>query len=257
MSSLLRLSLVLACLVSVPAWAGAAKEFRMTANDVFAVSETDDMRVEVQKEEAQRFADVLLTSKRGYPFSMMLYFKRDTPDIAQFDSAEKIARSVRTSSEKYLSGSVEKKIELQSVAAKDSYGSLTVLTDAKLAGKATPPEGEFRYLTRGMVRLSKDSALGFSLMTNDVKSADYQKLLGYVYAFVKTGGKAAAPAAPAAVPAKAMPAAAPAAPAAAEPAAAAAPPARAKAGSRSGQDARECLKLEANAKVRACAEKFR
>lgn len=184
--------LIAACLMLVSSavvCAGSAKELRMgmTDDDVFYVAETPQWSVEVEKLLMLRFADVKVKSKNGYPFNMMLYFKCDSPDLAQFDTPEKIAKSVRASSEKYLPGIIEKKIELKSVPV--SYGSFTVLTDADVAKKSTIPDGEYKYLTRGMVRLSKDSALGFSLMTNDVTSPDYKRLMEYVYSFVKSSSK--------------------------------------------------------------------
>lgn len=191
MQALYRLIFALLMLVSsAVVCAEGTKELQMSMEDFFQVAETPQWSVEVEKLLPLRFADVKVKSKSGYPFNMMLYFKCDTPDLAQFDTPEKIAKSVRVSSEKYLPAIVEKKIELQSVPV--SYGSFTVLTDADVVKKSTIPPGEYKYLTRGMVRLSKDSALGFSLMTNDVTSPDYKNLLKYVYGFVKDPAKPSA-----------------------------------------------------------------
>ena len=161
-----------------------AQELRMSMSDVFRVEETADWSVQVERLLTLRFADVLITPKRGYDFSMKLFFKCDTPDLAQFDTPEKIAASVRTSSAKYLPYIEEKEIVLKPAPVEPMYGFLTVLTDAEEAKKNVHAPGEFKYMTRGMVRLSKDSALGFSLMTNDTHSQEYKKLLGYVYSFV-------------------------------------------------------------------------
>lgn len=185
MSYLSRLLALLFLIMPIAASAGDARKLTMSLDDVFYVANIDDWKIDVERELALRFADVHITSKRGYPFGMMLYFKCDTPDLAQFDSPEKIARSVRASSEKYLPNIVEKKIILEPVSIRGSYGSLAVLTDAEVARKTSPAPGEFKYLTRGMIRLSRDSALGFSIMTNDISSADYKRLLEYVYGFIK------------------------------------------------------------------------
>lgn len=169
--------------------AGNVHELKMSLDDTFRVAETKDWNVEIERMLTLRFADVKITPKRGYDFSMMLYFKCDTKDLAQFDTPDKIARSVRKSSEKYLSSTVEKKVSLQTIPVKGTYGYYTILTDAEVAGKKNLAPGEFKYLTRGMVRLSKDSALGFSVMTNDINSADYKKLINYVYGFIKYSQK--------------------------------------------------------------------
>lgn len=185
----LRFLIAILVLFTSPVWAGKTIEVMTSMNDVFRVTETDQWNVKLERELQLRFADVRVDDKQGYPFSLMLYFKADTPDLAQFDTPEKMECSVRSSSEKYLPGIVEKTITIQKVPVFSSYGFFTVLTDADVAKKAKPGPREFKYLTRGMVRLSKNSALGFSLMSNDIDSADYRKLLDYVYSFVKPGAK--------------------------------------------------------------------
>ncbi len=176
-------------LFSPTAWAAKTIEVMTSLDDVFQVTETDEWNVRLERELQLRFADVRVDDKQGYPFSLMLYFKADTPDLAQFDTPEKMERSVRTSSEKYLPGIVEETITIQKVPMFSTYGFYTVLTDADVANKPKPGPREFKYLTRGMVRLSKNSALGFSLISNDIDSTDYRKLLDYVYSFVKAGPK--------------------------------------------------------------------
>ena len=187
MRRVLQLAFVLlAAFCSFAASAGKPIEVTTTLDDVFRIQETDQWNVKVERELILRFADVRVDDKRGYPFSL-LCFKADTPDLAQFDTPAKIEWSVRSSSEKYLPNIVENSITLQKVPLASTYGYYTVLTDAEVAKKAQHGPREFRYLTRGMVRLSKGSALGFSLMTHDVDSTDYRKLMDYVYSFVKPG----------------------------------------------------------------------
>lgn len=180
---LLGLNVVL--VIAGTAWAETTYELRISLDDTFLVRETRHWSVNVEKQLALRFADVRITPKHGYDFSMMLYFKCDTPDLAQFDTPEKTAETVRRSSQKYLPHTVEKSIELHPAGGTSTYGYLTVLTDRQLADKKAPIQGEYKYMTRGMIRLSKDSALGFSIMTNDVTSGEYKALLDYVYSFVK------------------------------------------------------------------------
>lgn len=160
-------------------------KLRMSLDDTFMVTETEDWKVEVQEELTMRFANVSVTPKEGSDFDLMLYFKCDTPDLAQFDSSEKIKKSVLASSQKYLPYTVEKELELKPLSVKGQFGCYTVITDAGLAGKEIIPEGEFLYLTRGMIRLSDDSTLGFSLMTNEIDTPEYQKLIDYIVSFTK------------------------------------------------------------------------
>ncbi len=181
------LTALILAVCSTSSWAGKTIEVRTSMNDTFRISETDNWKVKVERQLTLRFANVRVDDKRGYPFSLMLYFKADTPDIAQFDTPEKIARAIEVSSEKYLSIAVEKGITLQKIPVDSTYGYFTVITDARVVNMPQLPPREFIYITRGMLRISKDSALGFSLLTNDIDSDDYRKVLDYVYSFVKPG----------------------------------------------------------------------
>ena len=160
-------------------------ELKMSLNDTFIVKETEDWDVDVEKVLTLRFANVNITPKNDTSFDMQLFFKCDTPDLAKFDSSEKIKKSVVSSSEQYLPYSVETEIEIKELNVKGWYGWYTVLTDTDLANKKEIPEGEFKYMTRGMVRLSQDSVLGFSFMTNEIDGPGHKKLFDYIKSFVK------------------------------------------------------------------------
>lgn len=189
MHRVLRSTLLALAVASTFAWAGKTVEVMTSLNDSFRIAETAQWNVKVERELAMRYADVRIDDKQGYPFSLMLYFKADTRDIAQFNTPEKMKQSVQESSEKYLSGIVEKSITLRTMPVASTFGFYTVLTDAEVAAKARPRPREFKYLTRGMLRISKDSVLGFSLMTSDIDSAEYRKLFDYVGSFAKPGSK--------------------------------------------------------------------
>ena len=160
-------------------------ELQMSLADRFIVSESEKWNVEVEKVLSFRFADVRITPKTDSSFSLMLYFKCDTSDLSQFDTAHKIENSVRLSSENYLPYITEKKIEIKQLNPKGWYGCYTILTDKQLASTDNVPNGEFKYITRGMIRLSPDSALGFSLMTNTLNSPQYNELIDYICSFAK------------------------------------------------------------------------
>ncbi len=173
--------IVLLFYLSAPVFADNGQTLLMSLNDTFVVQNTPEWNVKVEKLLTLRMADVKVTPKSGYDFNMMLYFKCDTPDLGQFDTPQKMADNVKASSAHYLPHTVEKTATLHSIPISNSFGYFTILTDAKVASMPTPPPGEYKYLTRGMVRLSKDSALGFSVMTNDLSSPGYQNLFQYVF----------------------------------------------------------------------------
>ena len=160
----------------------------MSLDDTFTVTETKDWMVKVERFMTMRHADVKVTPKVGAAFSLKLYFKCDTADLGNFDSAEKMKQAILTSSQKNLPTSVEKQVQLTPINHRGRYGFYAVLTDASLANVSKVSEGQFKFITRGMVRLSTDSALGFSLMTNEVNSKEYKALLDYILGFVQPAG---------------------------------------------------------------------
>ena len=165
--------------------------YKMTLDNEFVVKPAEQWTVKEEKYLPLRFANVEITPKKGSAFSLMLYFKCDTPDLAQFDSMEKIEKSLRVSSEQYLPNAVEKTLTVEKIkeGEKVGYGCYAVLTDADVAKKKPNEiaEGEFKYIVRGMIRLSPDSALGFSLMVNELDTPRYRELMDYVQGFVKKG----------------------------------------------------------------------
>ena len=157
----------------------------MSLDDEFPVQDTAKWTVTVERYMTLRLADVHVFPKQKKTFDLMLYFKCDTKDLARFDTPEKMRKSVVVSSEKYLGGTVEKQIKIEEIHNKGWYGFRTKLTDADLAGKKSIPDGQFLYIIRGMIRLSSDSALGFSLMTNDPDSEETHAIEKYIYSFAK------------------------------------------------------------------------
>ncbi len=176
--------LLLLLLISTPC---LSKEFKflISLGDEYVIQETNDIKIEVERELILRFADVKVTPRNDDSFNMMLYFKCDTEDLSQFDNPTKIQNSVIRSSRKYLPYVIEKDVKLVNIDWKGQYGSYCILTDSTLASAKTIPPKQFKYLTRGMVRLSKDSVLGFSLMTNEINSGKHDELLSYIQGFIK------------------------------------------------------------------------
>ncbi|HSD39686.1 MAG TPA: hypothetical protein VLC92_19430 [Rhodocyclaceae bacterium] len=181
------LALLIALLAS-SVRAADAHEIVLGPQDKYEVAETSQWSVEVVREVGGHFADVKIKPRRGTAFVLTLYFLSDPKDIARHDSREKIATSVKENAERFLGMTVEKSVTLQTVAPRGSYGSLVVLTAANLKGD---PE-EFKYQTRGMVRLSPDAALGFGLLSKEINTAAYRQWLAYIYSFIKLAPSLAA-----------------------------------------------------------------
>ena len=249
-------------LMSCQSNASESHEIVLGPNDRYEVRETAQWRFEVLKESAGRFTDVQFKPKHGDAFNLTLYFLADTPDHVSLDTPEKIAAAVQDGAEQFLPLTVEKKITLQAIAPRGSFGSLTVMTAA--APKGAP--GEFKYQTRGLVRLSSQASLGFSLLSNEINTAGYRQWLNHTYSFIKltppSVAHSSANSAASSV-SLAPPATAPVAPTTPQndppsavkttppqPAPVARPPAPAPRAT--GRDKRDCLSLPTNAEIIRC-----
>jgi len=179
--------LLLLLLLTLAAGAAELRQFmlKLSEDDIFTIAESDTRSVKVEHYQPMRHADVRVTPKTGAAFSLMLYFKRDTTDLGNFDTAEKMKRAVLQTAQKFLPGCVEREIQLQTLNHQGRYGFYTVQTDAQYAPASKAPEVKFKFATRGMVRLSTDTALGFSLQTNAVNSKEYKELLDYILSFIQ------------------------------------------------------------------------
>ncbi len=183
MRNLLISFIIFFCLINISQ--AKTHSIQMSLSDTFTISDDGPYNVEVERLLTVRFADVVITPKNGNDFDLKLFFKCDTPDLAKFDSLQKMKQSVMSSSKEYLSYIIEKQIRLKELYAGQAYGAYTVMTDASLADVSIPPKDEFKYMVRGMVRTSKNTALGFSLMINELDSPLYKELFDYILSFIK------------------------------------------------------------------------
>ena len=184
---LLQLLIILSFFWQNSSFASGPKEYRirLSLNDYFIVKDTEEYKVTLQKQLILRFANVQVTPQNGKDFDLLLFFKSDTPDLAQFDTAQKIRDNLYQAATPYLPYVVETEVALREFFWKNRRGYLTILSDRQLADKEQIPAGVFKYLTKGMVRLSTDSVLGFSLMTNELGTDSYNQHLAYVKSFVQ------------------------------------------------------------------------
>jgi len=177
--------IIAALLLALPVVHMEARELFLSLNDTFTVTNTAKWTVSVLNQVDLRSADIEVKPRGKKSFYLTLYFKCDTKDLAQYDTPEKMKKSVIETSQKYLGVVVEKEIAVEAITNRGWYGFKTTLTDAALAGTRPPPDGQFLYMIRGMIRLSEDSALGFNLMTNDPNSGETREIEQYICAFAR------------------------------------------------------------------------
>ncbi|TAN35783.1 MAG: hypothetical protein EPN23_10300 [Verrucomicrobia bacterium] len=177
-------------LLTLTAGAADLKQYlvRLAEDESFTVAETKTWNVQLVHAQPLVYADIKITPKVGNPFSVMLYFKSDTHAMANYDTPEKMKAVITYSSQTDLQRTGEKELRFQSIDYRGRYGFYTVITHAVPPQLPGATGGPFKFTTRGMVRLTTDAALGFTLRTHALNIKEYQELLDYILGFVQPAG---------------------------------------------------------------------
>ena len=165
--------------------------FMMSLDDTFEITPHPGWTLDRGYYLTLRFGQVKIRDADG-TFHLKLTFLCDTPDLAKFDSPDKMRRWLVDNYADAYEESLEKQthvpLRVESFAPGGRYGFLIRLTDKHFAD-TPPPPGEWKMATFGIVRLSADSALAFELLTNSVDDSAYKSLLDYIGSFVKPEAK--------------------------------------------------------------------
>jgi len=109
--------------------------------------------------------------------------QRVTLSVVFLPDADEAVASVRTRREKmfelfqeFVDASTEKAMRFEELAPRAGAGTFCVFTDARLAGKAPYPPGEYLHVTAGVKAWDGMLAV-FKCFSNDTTSADYQAVL--------------------------------------------------------------------------------
>jgi len=161
---------------------------RLAEEDSFTVAETKTWMIQLVRTKPLLYTDIRITPKTGNTFSLTLYFKSDTHAMANLDTPEKMKSVIAYSSQSDLKHTGEKEVHFQPIDYRGRYGFYAVITNAIPPQLPNATNGPFKFTTRGMVRLTTDSALGFTLRTHVLNSKEYQTLMDYILSFVQPAG---------------------------------------------------------------------
>lgn len=182
-------------LASVPLCAANAKgknvetsqtiSFKISAN-TFTIVPKAGWKLQEQQSIPEQFEVVLIHGPKDV-FSLQLNFICDTSDPAKLDTPEKMKEFLKESTVKFYMDSLEKEkkegIYCRDFTAAGRFGYVTRFTDKKYQGDTPVPPEEWRYLTVGAFRLSNNSMMVFTLLTNTIDDKDYVELLEYIGSF--------------------------------------------------------------------------
>jgi hypothetical protein len=156
-----------------------ADDFRLASHGVLSVNVPQGWNV---KNRPAQGAD---GSEIGHAFSFQPDDARNVKCLLTFMYVEKtpdkaeLRNTVLRMSERFVSGSVEKKPALNEFSLKSGYGAYCVFTDASLVGKPTKP-GDYKVMAAGQVQPG-DGVLGVaSLFADEKDGKDFRAMLQIV-----------------------------------------------------------------------------
>ncbi|HSI11550.1 MAG TPA: hypothetical protein VK961_05875 [Chthoniobacter sp.] len=99
------------------------------------------------------------------------------PDLeGRFATKEGVDRLVTGVNQRYVAGSVEKRLTLTQLVSKVGHGCYSTFTDADLVGVPNPQAGQFRNALSGVIVVQKQIA-AFTLLSNSTTSPEYQQAI--------------------------------------------------------------------------------
>lgn len=159
-----------------------AESFRvqLSEDDIFRVAAPARWNMRQLKYEKNKTA-VFDYVPEDNSFVLKIFFQRDRIDE---HSVEKLLLRLDKDISRYA-GDEEITLEPFDFGEGKGYGFYGVLTDEKTASKENPKPNEFVYMTRGRLRLSKDTVLSFFMLTHEKESELNNKLRQYLCDFSK------------------------------------------------------------------------
>ena len=91
----------------------------------------------------------------------------------------KIENDLTAACGRFVSGSVEQKINLKDLGLSEGYGLCATLTDASLVGKPPMPKN-YKVMTIGLIQFSEDIMAVVSVFTDDEHGTEQKQLLSMV-----------------------------------------------------------------------------
>lgn len=163
---------------------GQGKELRLgtAKQEIFQVQSTAEYRVNVERYLVLRFAQLKIAPRTSDDFDLMLRFVGDPPDMARFDTPEKMRRAVSYAARDLVALSQEKKTQLQEMKISGRFVCYATFTDAGLSS-SPEADGQFRHITVGVLRLSDDTAMQFKLRSKE--RSQWDVALEYMRQFIR------------------------------------------------------------------------
>lgn len=152
---------------------------RLSPEDKFTVKVPDEWNLK-KKEYVKNKSAILFADAKDSSFSLTMYFDRAG---TMLNSEEKLKKAIIIMAEDVLPRVAEDSVTVKPMELEKSYGFYATFTDKKELDPSDPTQ--FKYMTRGFIRLSDDSVLGFMMLTHKLDDDLHKELMEYLAEFIK------------------------------------------------------------------------
>ena len=172
--------IVVVCIVSWSAF-GESHRVQLSDDDTFrvsALSKWNMKKLEYVENKKATFSFV----PEDNSFVLKLFFMRDQIDE---HSAARMLQRVSKDLKRFEEKAFSKNTIIEGFDDKKVYGLYGVLKDLETAKRTNPKSNDFLYMTRGRIRLSPETVLGFFMLTHEKDGAVNDRLKRYMCDFSK------------------------------------------------------------------------
>ncbi len=154
---------------------------QLSSKDRFKVAAPSKWNLEQKKQEKNKYYEFVAVPKDN-SFVLKMFFMKDNGKLS---SPEKIKARLVFGGKAMLEGSVESSVNVKEYKLKKRHGFYSQFTDKETVKRTNPEPNDFLYTTRGYIRISDDSVLGFWMLTHKTEGEVYEMLEKYLFSYIK------------------------------------------------------------------------
>jgi hypothetical protein len=156
-------------------------QIQISSNDKFRVSAPSQWTLKQTKYNENQDAEFSIRPK-DKSFVLKMFFLKVNEKI---DSKGKVKDRLIYDGKEFLSGSVQSEVEVKEMNLKNGFGFYATFTDKETIKKSNPKPTDYPHMTRGYIKLSDDTVLGFFMLTHRTDDKVFKGLAKYLTGYIK------------------------------------------------------------------------
>ena len=156
-------------------------QIQISSKDKFKVSTPSQWTLKQTKYNQNQDAEFTIRPQ-DKSFVLKMFFLRVNEKI---DSKEKVKDQLKFDGKEFLSGSVQTKVEVKEMNLKKGFGFYATFSDKKTINNPNPKPTDYPHMTRGYIKLSDDTVLGFWMLTHKTDDKVFKGLAKYLTSYIK------------------------------------------------------------------------